>query len=255
MSFFKAPNGSHHCCLKNLYIQSINNSERKMVFCFLKYHIGTRTMSRYAGKKVKCKCCGKQYDARFLQSYYSDSPMGLDTNPHMPEIYDSVILCPHCGYATDDVTQSVDSEVRNFVESSEYQKMFTDKDFDENLKKLLLSAQTEEMKKDFRKAAYQYLEAFWRAKEIDNEQSCKIAGQAVDNFSKYLEETKDLDAAMILVDLLRQTRNFKEAAETAESLAGFIPKDGKFIQSVLAYEEKLIAERDSDAHNVSEVAQ
>ena len=99
------------------------------------------------------------------------------------------------------------------------------------------------------------MEAFWRAKEIDNEQSCKIAGQAVDNFSKYLEEAKDLDAAMILVDLLRQTRNFEEAAETAESLAGFIPKDGKFIQSVLAYEEKLIAERDSDAHNVSEVAQ
>lgn len=226
-----------------------------MVFCFLKYHIGTRTMSRYAGKKVKCKCCGKQYDARFLQSYYSDSPMGLDTNPHMPEIYDSVILCPHCGYATDDVMQSVDSEVRNFVESSEYQKMFTDKDFDEILKKLLLSAQTEEMKKDFRKAAYQYLEAFWRAKEIENEQSSKIAGQAVDNFSKYLEEAKDLDAAIILVDLLRQMRNFEEAAETAESLAGFIPKDGKFIQSVLSYEEKLIAERDSDAHNVSEVAQ
>ena len=168
-------------------------------------------MSRYAGKKVKCKCCGKQYDARFLQSYYSDSPMGLDTNPHMPEIYDGVILCPHCGYATDDVMQSVDSEVRNFVESSEYQKIFTDKDFDEILKKLLLSAQTEEMKKDFRKAAYQYLEAFWRAKEIDNEQSCKIAGQAVDFCARREILKKRLKRQNHLQDLYRKTENLFRA--------------------------------------------
>ena len=212
-------------------------------------------MSRYARKKVKCKCCGKQYDARFLQGYYDSRPMDLDTNPHAPEVYDSTILCPHCGYATDDVMRNVDAEVRHFVESLEYQKTFADKDLDETLKKLLLSAQTEEIKKDFRKVAYQYLEAFWRAKETENEQSCEIAGQAIDNFSKYLEEAKDLDAAMILIDLLRQTQRFEEAAETAGSLAGFIPKEEEFIRRILSYEEKLIADRDSAAHNVSEVAQ
>lgn len=212
-------------------------------------------MSRYAWKKVKCKCCGKQYDARFLQGYYVASPMGLDTNPHAPEIYDSVILCPHCGYATDDVMQDVNSEMRSLVESSEYQKLFTGKDLDETLKKMLLGAQTEETKKNFRKAAYRYLEAFWRAKEIEDEQSSKIAGQAIKNFSIYLRQAKDLEAAMILIDILRQTRRFEEATETAKSLAKFIPKEEKFLYSILSYEEKLINAQDSDAHNVNEVAQ
>ena len=55
-------------------------------------------MDSYIKRKVTCPCCNNVFEANILKGFYSNGNMGLDHNPHSPAIFDTIILCPHCGY-------------------------------------------------------------------------------------------------------------------------------------------------------------
>ena len=63
---------------------------------------------------------------------------------------------------------------------------------------------------------------------------------------------KDVDSAMVLVDILRQRRRFTEAMETLDSLMGYLRTERTLIK-IGKYERLLICNKDSRPHLMKEV--
>lgn len=212
-------------------------------------------MDSYVKKTITCMCCQKRYETKLLKGYLIDKceNIDLDTNPHNPAIYDRVLICPHCGYATSEPYSYVHDKTKKLVKEPNYQEVLNDRLYDTICKKLLLAAYLAVKNRDSREAAYDYLLAYWYMNENHICRAEKAREKAIKNFERYLGKNSDIEAAMILVDLLRQSRRFDEAGETLTSLERFI--QGKSIYEKIAVcEKKLIEKNDSGIHSLAEVA-
>lgn len=200
-------------------------------------------------------CCKKSYETKLLKGYLTNrsESIDLDTNPHNPALYDRVLICPYCGYATSEPYSYVNDKIKNLTKEPNYQEVLHDKQYDIICKKLLLAAYLAVKKGDSKEAGYDYLLAYWY---MNDNHICKVEKareKAIKNFERYLGKNSDIEVAMILVDLLRQSRKFDESRETLISLEKYI--QGKAIYEKIAVcEKKLIEKNDSSIHSLAEVA-
>lgn len=210
-------------------------------------------MASYIKKKITCMCCSKKHEVNLLKGYLVEDVVDLDTNPHNPALYDRVILCPNCGYATAEPYTAIDDTVRVLVEGDNYKEILSKHQYDDTSKKLLLAGYLSVKKRNAKEAGYNYLLAYWYLKEKHSNDAHKACEKAIKNFERYLISNEDLNIAMIVIDCLRQMQRFDDALETANSLESYIHDNPK-IKSILVYEKKLIINKDADTHRMSEVA-
>ncbi len=212
-------------------------------------------MASYVKKNITCMCCGKKYEANMLKGYSvdDDANTDLDTNPHSPALYDRVLLCPYCGYATAEPYTAISDELKALICEDNYKAVLNNKAYDDVCRKLLLAGYLSVKRRNAKEAGYNYLLAYWYMKEKGILEFEKAREKAIKNFERYLGKNMDLEVAMILVDLLRQNSNFDEAKETVTSLKTFI--DGNVdLEKIAVFEEKLIANNDSNIHRIGEVS-
>lgn len=206
-------------------------------------------MSSYVTKKITCSCCGKAFDVRLLKGFYNSFPLDLDTCPHNPAIFDKVVMCPACGYATDQVRADANDAVTNTVASEVYQKMVSDAELPIILKKEFLNAMIKERLGRYREAAFSYLRAYWYQREQDYYDEAAL-DTVIKLLSMYLEENMDIDAAIVLIDCQRQHADFADAKETALSLASYIDRDS--YKRIIDFEIQLIVAGDRRPHSQRE---
>ncbi len=211
-------------------------------------------MSSFVKKKIKCMCCGKIYKADMLKGYsvFGNDEVDLDTNPHNPALYNRVLLCPHCGYATAEPYTMISREVKLLIKEDNYKEILKSKQYDDVCKKLLLAGFLAVKIKNVKEAAYNYLLSYWYMKEHDISGYEKARRKSIKNFERYLIKNPDFEMAMILIDLLRQEGLFDEATETLLSLDGYIT-DNDILKKISKYEKELISRRDSESHKLEEV--
>lgn len=207
-------------------------------------------MSSYMNKNIQCMCCGFTYKTKILKGYYNSAVADLDTYAHSPAVYDKVIKCPSCGYSTDKTSMEVPHRVMAFVSSDDYQRILKDASLSEVYKKSYLSALIYEYKHEYRNAAQHFLHAFWITRE--EEKACTdLLNKVIENLKNYLESNKDIPAAIMMIDCMRQMSSFEEAEETATSLMDYLVSE--YDKKLIDYELTLIRNSDSKPHSQSEV--
>ena len=96
------------------------------------------SMEKYLDYEAECPVCGHLYKGKRLSGFYVNHPADLDTNPHLPAVFDRVMLCPVCGYAAEDLRKPVTGAVKPVVTSEAYQRILHDRGLSENTRKMLL---------------------------------------------------------------------------------------------------------------------
>lgn len=212
-------------------------------------------MASYVKKTITCMCCGKKYEVNLLKGYsVEDNDMlDLDTNPHNPALFDRVLLCPFCGYATATPYSALPDEIKVIVNDANYKEVLNNRLYDDNCRKLLLAGYLSVKRRDAKEAGYNYLLAYWYMRDSGISGSERAREKAIKNFERYLLKTMDCEVAMILVDLLRQSERFEEAKETVLSLESYIADNAELVR-IAELEKKLILKKDSDIHKVGEVS-
>lgn len=207
-------------------------------------------MASYIPKRVKCQCCGHVFEENLLRGFFQNNAMGLDRNPHTPAVYDTIVLCPQCGYATRHLNKPVSEQVKVYVQSSVFCQLKESLPYNDPLSKFVLCANILGETGDFKSAADTYLMGHWYA--LDKaEATDAFLPKAIECYSHYLEKHQDIETAIVLIDCLRQAGRFDEANETAQSLQPYIKIER--LQRIVSYELQLISSRDAKPHLVSEV--
>lgn len=207
-------------------------------------------MASYITKKIICPCCGKEFEGRILKGFFQNNVIGLDRNPHTPAIYDSIIMCPHCEYASTNMNKPVDDSIKRFIYTAPYLELKNRLRHDSVLLKIVLSARIFEELSNCKAAADTYLLGYWYSLE-SNTRNAEYLNKAIQYYSAYLERNADIDTAIALIDCLRQTGNFDEAKETAESLIPYV--NDLQLKKIVSYELQLIQKNDDMPRLVSEV--
>lgn len=210
-------------------------------------------MSVFRNEELICPVCGQTFSAKVIMSYSVNGNFrSLDGDPHVPELFDMVCLCPHCGYAFTDPKEEADAYTRTIVHSENYQKVFQAEDVPETARKLLLAGYLAEQKGDAGKASVQYLHAYWFFRNNGLAGIEEARDKAIEGMEKYLESKADKHAAMVLVDLLRQKGAFEAALDAVNSLGKYLKGDENLLKAG-ALEWKLIMAGDAKEHMFGEV--
>lgn len=215
-------------------------------------------MASYMNRTVICQCCGGQYEAKILRGLYLSSPTGLDTKPYHPAVYDKVVICPHCGYATERLGREVSEKERQFMETDRFRMFRYDFSMDETLKKLHLAAVLAEEGGRWKDAGLGFLKAYWYIQENDLSEDwlCIMRREAIGNLDKHLQQTLDPACALIYIDLCRQDGDFEKAIEAIRFLESqglletYFEKD---LIGIVELEKQLVEAKDRGEHKTDEV--
>lgn len=206
-------------------------------------------MSSYIEIKITCKCCGHKFSANELIGY-TVLEMDLDTYPHNPCVYDQVIMCPNCGYADIDTEHDVSEAIKEMVRSDSFKKIYLS-NHDSTYVKLSAAEYIAEKSSNYRDASYYSLLKLWYLRDKNADLS-DIQLKVISLFEKYLTDNVDKDAAIIYIDVLRQTGRFEEALETVCSLEPFVA-DNEKLRTIVSFEKELIINKDIGRHGINEV--
>ena len=209
-------------------------------------------MANYFEKEIICPCCKKIFTARVAGGFLANGDMGMDTFPYHPAVYDSVVICPHCSYATEKLYSYPKQEICDLVESREYRGIVSDFAYEQKEKNHLAASFLAKADGDFRRAGRLAMTAFWHMRERDSDRQEEALAEAIECYSTFLSKKADLDAAVILIDLLRQQGDFSEAADTAHSLISLAGDKERYVK-LAGKELRWIEAGDSAPHKVSEV--
>ena len=210
-------------------------------------------MSMIHHEEMTCPLCGKAFSATVVMSYSVNGAFrSLDGDPHEPVLYNAVHLCPHCGYVFTDPKKEPDFYTRMLVQGEDYQTVLQAESLPDTARKLLLLGYLSEQKGDAGTASAQYLHAYWYFRDNDLPEKEEARDKAIEGMKKYLETKGDLNAAMVLVDLLRQKGEFEEALDAVNSLGKYAQGDETLLKTA-AFEWRLIMAGDSNVHVFHEV--
>lgn len=210
-------------------------------------------MSVFRNEEITCPLCGKTFSTTVVMSYsVNGSFRSLDGDPHEPLLFDTVHLCPHCGYAFTDAKEEPDAFTRMLVRGENYRTVFEAENLPDTAKKLLLLGYLAEQKGDAGTASVQYLHAYWYFRDNDLPEKEEAREKAIEGMMRYLETKPDKNAAMVLVDLLRQKGDFKEAFEAVNTLGEHLRDDENLLKTA-AFEWRLIMAKDAKEHVFQEV--
>ena len=206
-------------------------------------------MASYIKRKVTCPCCNNIFETNALKGFYSNGNMGLDHNPHSSVIFDTITLCPHCGYAAKRFSSTVSQHIKDYVFSEQYNALKYQTKKDTTCTKIRLAASILEETHLHKEAADMYLLGYWYSLEMGTA-DFECLKKTIKHYSIYLESNADINTAITYIDCLRQAQLFSDAAETADSLASYISDNN--LKKILSFEKHLIDTEDSAPHFVSE---
>lgn len=206
-------------------------------------------MANYFKKFLRCGCCGASFETDVLAGLYQGKVMGLDTNPYQSAIYDLFIVCPNCGYAGVNITRA-DQKTIDYIRSDDFKHLTHPLRDDDTEKKIRSAAVIAAYQEDFKAAGYASLVLSWYLRDKALPPDDALA-QCIEYYSRHLSASRDYDAAIILIDCLRQSSRFEEANETAKSLLDYI--QNARLEAIVKFEQKLISENDASPHLISEV--
>ena len=196
---------------------------------------------------LKCACCGRNFPHRQPVSFFSDS-VDLDGNPHEPAVYTTAAVCPFCQFVNGRPGPAVDDALRSYIRSPEYRLMPFEIE-DPAFIALSRQAAIGDFVKDSFLAGRAQLALSWRLQDLEKDPS-PSQKKAIGYLGDYLQDHYDPDLALIVCDLLRQTGDFEEAADSLASLEPFLQREDQL--RMAAFERKLIALRDAKPHRRKE---
>ncbi|MBE7075224.1 MAG: hypothetical protein E7376_04525 [Clostridiales bacterium] len=212
-------------------------------------------------KKV-CIICGKEEEYSVLLSNFINGAPDLDLKPNgsMASLGMEIQQCPHCGYCNYDISETIQSRFafkcnnplelwQNYDEVQEILKS----NKNEALKKYLVMA--EQFKGDLNnKKAYQMLlKASWVADT--KEQAKELMKEAYNLFVE--EMLPDIRNQLFqVVDIARQIEYFDQSKAILDACNNIIDEnyeDAETLEKIVKYQTKLIENKDSQRHNLSEI--
>lgn len=207
-------------------------------------------MASYVNQKVKCGCCGATFQTNILKGLYVGRHRSLDGNPNHPAIYGRVVQCPNCGYSSDCISNTITEAEKQYVASKEYRNAKMSNESDATATKLMCAALFAASCGDDRKAGRFYRMLSWYYSD-DIELARAARANAIDHDCRWLQNTQNVEMALVLIDCMRRNDLFDDARETAESLRPYLTEEEK---RILEFEERRILAEDDSDHLLSEVA-
>ncbi len=206
-----------------------------------------------------CYVCGAEGRCPDIGAHGSyHGPRDLDTRPSVSQrssIYMWVQRCQNCGYCGPDIAKGDDLS-KEVVDSEEYQKQLTDSAYTETANSFLCRSMILEKLGDFVEAGWACVYAAWVCDDSGFDKSAaKCRGRAIELFRRAQTEKMPFapsrgEEIILLVDLLRRSREFDEAAKLADVELSL--DDEERTKTILTYEMDLIEEKDSAIHTESE---
>lgn len=209
-------------------------------------------MSVVINNTYKCPVCGKIFESENVTDISTDCDRGLDTNVHDDNQFKQIVICPDCGYSAPYYFEVEDDDIIEFVRSKEYSDVFNS-EWDPVIKKWMLAGYISKYMGNHYDAGYEFMVAGWYARDytkIPNDFQYAMH-LAIAEFSAHVEETYEVNSALIVVDLLRQVARFQEAFDFALELRDSGLDDDT--NKILDFELQKISESDTKEHLISEV--
>lgn len=203
----------------------------------------------------KCAICGKEHTYIEVVSTMTSGYMDLDTRPPRMKratLEYEIQFCNNCHYANDDIETVIEGFKKETLQNPAYLKVVNDNNINSIAKSFLLAGYLYANSKEYYEAGIQYLKAAWifdDSQEIDYAKRARV--KALQYLTIFVEETENMNLAVLCVDLQRRTGDFLGAIETAQQLIDYGAEE--FLTRILKFEKKLSQNNDSTCHNVGEV--
>ncbi len=211
-------------------------------------------MAKLIRSMYKCPVCGNEFEDEFAVEIGVDRRKGLDSNSYEDEIFKQVVMCPKCGYSTTQYPEKEDDEVIDFVESEDYQ-VLKNSEWESVYKKWMMAGYISKLVGNTFDSGYEFMVAGWYARRyLQSADDFNYSmGLAIRELSDHVNETGYLNAALLIVELLRQTSRLQEASDYAhEILDADIDDDSRLF---LEFELKLISKLDITEHYFDEITE
>ncbi len=209
-------------------------------------------MSKIISTKIICAHCGRESEHYILLSSSSFGAMDLDTRPAAPARHNlqyEVQECPHCHYCNDNIGNS---EIKGKSLPSDYLELANNDLIDGSVKKFLLSAKLQEEEFNYLRAGISYLKAAWTCDDNGDASSAVAYRKASAKcLLEHVNNTDDGDIAVMLVDVMRRSWQFKEALALIDRIG---QTGDETLDSLLSYQCSLINNKDVSCHNMEEVS-
>ena len=205
--------------------------------------------------KKECAICGHEQNFTEVASTNRFGHMDLDTRP--PEMYRSTLIyriqfCEECAYSNGNISEPISGINTENVRSKEYRVIADDAEINRHAKAFLLAGHLHAAAKQWSLAGTFRLNAAWVFDDLGEGDNAKRARvKAIENLTKYVEETADVHFGAVIVDVHRRNGEFKEAKKIAEQLIDNGASD--IIKEVLELQVKLCIDKDDRCHTVEEI--
>ncbi len=213
-------------------------------------------------EKKSCAICGKEEEYLNLYSNFVRGVPDLDLKPNgsMASLGMEIQMCPHCGYCNYDISEAIQDRFENkrnnplklWKEYNGVQEILKSKKNESSKKYLVMAEQYRgNLQNDL---AYNMLiKASWVA---DTEEEAKeLMREALSIFEEdILPEIRG--QLFQVADISRQCECFEQSKLILEACKNIIDKDhedAKDLEKILKFETKLIKNKDSKRHNMSEI--
>ncbi len=216
-------------------------------------------MTMLIPKTVTCSHCNASNEVIEMASTSSFGPPDLDLRPAemaRSTLHTQVYRCTGCGFASNNLETEEDSD-SVVMQSVEYQHYLSS-----GLPGLAISfaccAMIEEKRGDLESTGTQWLKAAWVCDDEGIEEGRDFRVRAADALCRYLSNNGSKsenveNIRMVIIDVLRRARQFKEAADWCHDL---IAKSSEmFLKKLAEYELTLIEASDDACHHVPDLTE
>lgn len=205
-----------------------------------------------------CSVCGYKSKQKFLKSHKKNSETTLGMRPSsLNQDYLKALIhfCPICNYANYRISRSIPN-AKEIIETGEYlSQLYNPKNSTEvnlMLSNALLHRENQNLNVEF----WLNMLAGWLCDDEDNLQgsfncynnAVDIYFRALDNEIQFKNKTGEI---LLLADLLRRTRKFKESKDFINNLHIMVREN--FYLNILKFQLELLEKEDDQIHYVKEV--
>ena len=207
---------------------------------------------KYTTGNLKCAICGKESSQLII---LSSNNFGTKTQLDLRVVGDQINLknkiqqCPHCLYSNYNIEENVGIEKQD-LNNPDYTEILKS-NLDNTAKMFILNAILLDKVNKNLDAGIMYHYASWVFDDLnDTENADKYRKKACERIYEFAIQENDGESAVQAVDLMRRNGDFEKALELVSEIG---KTDIEEIDKILAFEKKLISEKDRDSHFVEEV--
>jgi uncharacterized protein (DUF2225 family) len=215
-------------------------------------------MTMMSEREVTCCVCGTKSSHMGIGSTNTSGSPDLDTRP--PEMMRSTICywierCPSCGYSSSSLSEC-DGDVRDIVESKEYQYILENKSLPEIAASFMASSYVKQEQQKYSESAWSAIRAAWVCDDRNNYEASRECRRKSVSLIKMANEKEQVVADQvgaseaITLDLMRRAGMFQEALDLVKETKKMDIEE--VVRKVISYQEKLVRSKDTDAHTISE---